>query len=151
MKTKNQKGFTLIELMITVAIVGILAAFALPAYQDYVLRSQVSEAYLLMEQVKAEIQEQYANDGNLADIMAQGGVGLRNNTMPINGKYSSVWTIQDGAIMAQMNGPDASKKFNYDWVILKPVESGSGTLTWTSPSYGGFPKRWLPSSCQNDS
>jgi len=103
MKTKNQKGFTLIELMITVAIVGILAAFALPAYQDYVLRSQVSEAYLLMEQVKAEIQEQYANDGNLADIMAQGGVGLRNNTMPINGKYSSVWTIQDGAIMAQMN------------------------------------------------
>ncbi len=150
MKTKNQKGFTLIELMITVAIVGILAAFALPAYQDYVLKSQVSEAYLLMEKVKVDISEQYANDGNLSEIMANGGAGLRNTTFPIEGKYSKVWSIQDGQIMAIMNGPDASKKFNYDWVVLKPVESGSGTLIWTCPAYGGFPKKWLPSSCMND-
>ena len=150
MKTKNQKGFTLIELMITVAIVGILAAFALPAYQDYILKSQVSEAYLLMEKVKVDISEQYANDGNLSEIMANGGAGLRNTTFPIEGKYSKVWSIQDGQIMAIMNGPDASKKFNYDWVVLKPVESGSGTLIWTCPAYGGFPKKWLPSSCMND-
>jgi hypothetical protein len=83
--------------------------------------------------------------------MAQGGVGLPPNEFPISGKYSTVWTTQDGAIMAIMNGPSASKKFNYDWVILKPTESASGTLIWTCPSYGGFPKRWLPASCQNDS
>jgi type IV pilus assembly protein PilA len=150
MKGHKQKGFTLIELMITVAIVGILAAFALPAYQDYILKSQVAEAYLLMEKVKVDISEQYANGGNLSEIMANGGAGLRNNTFPIEGKYSKVWTIQDGQIMAIMNGPDASKKFNYDWVVLKPVESGSGTLIWTCPAYGGFPKKWLPSSCMND-
>jgi len=150
MKGYKQKGFTLIELMITVAIVGILAAFALPAYQDYILKSQVAEAYLLMEKVKVDIAEQYANDGNLSEIMANGGAGLRNNTFPIEGKYSKVWAIQDGQIMAIMNGPDASKKFNYDWVVLKPVESGSGTLIWTCPAYGGFPKKWLPSSCMND-
>lgn len=150
MKGYKQRGFTLIELMITVAIVGILAAFALPAYQDYILKSQVAEAYLLMEKVKVDIAEQYANDGNLSEIMANGGAGLRNNTFPIEGKYSKVWAIQDGQIMAIMNGPDASKKFNYDWVVLKPVESGSGTLIWTCPAYGGFPKKWLPSSCMND-
>ncbi|WP_341540254.1 pilin [Serratia marcescens] len=150
MKGYKQKGFTLIELMITVAIVGILAAFALPAYQDYILKSQVAEAYLLMEKVKVDISEQYANDGNLSEIMANGGAGLRNNNFPIEGKYSKVWAIQDGQIMAIMNGPDASKKFNYDWVVLKPVESGSGTLIWTCPAYGGFPKKWLPSSCMND-
>lgn len=150
MKTKNQKGFTLIELMIAVAIVGILAAFALPAYQDYILKSQVAEAYLLMEKVKVDISEQFANEGNLSEIMANGGAGLRNTTFPIEGKYSKVWAIQDGQIMAIMNGPDASKKFNYDWVVLKPTESGSGTLIWTCPAYGGFPKKWLPSSCIND-
>jgi len=146
MKTK-QKGFTLIELMISVAIVGILAAFAVPAYQDYVLRSQVSEAILLMEGVKADIEEQYAQEGDLASIMADGGVGLRNNKMPLAGKYATVWTIQGGQIMAIMNGPSASKKFNYDWVVLKPTETGKGNLIWSCPSYGGMPKKWLPTSC----
>ena len=147
--TKQQKGFTLIELMITVAIVGILAAVGFPAYQDYVIRSQVAEAYLLMEGVKTEIAEQYAQEGNLANIMAQGGVGLRSEILPIYGKYATVVTIQDGQIMTTMNGPSASKKFHYDWVILKPEETDSGVLKWSCPSYGGFPKRWLPSSCNN--
>ena len=127
MRTRKTKGFTLIELMITVAVVGILTAIALPAYQDYVMRSQVSEAILLMEGVKADVEEQYAQQGDLAAIMTNGGVGLRAGKFPIRGKYSTVWTI-NGAIMTIMNGPDASKKFSYSWVKFTPKETGQGGL-----------------------
>ncbi|HGL9776345.1 TPA: pilin, partial [Neisseria gonorrhoeae] len=58
-----QKGFTLIELMIVIAIVGILAAVALPAYQDYTARAQVSEAILLAEGQKSAVTEYYLNHG----------------------------------------------------------------------------------------
>ncbi|EMT1018975.1 pilin [Neisseria gonorrhoeae] len=58
-----QKGFTLIELMIVIAIVGILAAVALPAYQDYTARAQVSEAILLAEGQKSAVTEYYLNNG----------------------------------------------------------------------------------------
>ncbi|WP_425127360.1 pilin [Burkholderia contaminans] len=145
-KKTAQKGFTLIELMITVAIVGILAAIALPAYQDYVNRAQVAEAFLLMEQVKTDISEQYANQGNLATIMVDGGAGV-NSKFPINGKYATVWTIQGGSIEALMNGPSASKAFHNSQVLLTPTENASGTLTWTCSAGLSNVKKWLPSSC----
>ncbi|AKP11549.1 Fimbrial protein precursor [Neisseria gonorrhoeae] len=62
-----QKGFTLIELMIVIAIVGILAAVALPAYQDYTARAQVSEAILLAEGQKSAVTEYYLNHGEMAE------------------------------------------------------------------------------------
>jgi type IV pilus assembly protein PilA len=65
MKKQIQQGFTLIELMIVVAIIGILAAIAIPAYQDYIARSQASEAPSLLGGLKTPIAEQYATDGTL--------------------------------------------------------------------------------------
>ncbi|ENW5487671.1 pilin, partial [Neisseria gonorrhoeae] len=76
-----QKGFTLIELMIVIAIVGILAAVALPAYQDYTARAQVSEAILLAEGQKSAVTEYYLNNGKWpADNGAADGTDGANGT-----------------------------------------------------------------------
>ncbi|HFB5975759.1 TPA: pilin [Neisseria gonorrhoeae] len=69
-----QKGFTLIELMIVIAIVGILAAVALPAYQDYTARAQVSEAILLAEGQKSAVTEYYLNNGKWPENNTSAGV-----------------------------------------------------------------------------
>lgn len=149
--SKTQKGFTLIELMITVAIIGILAAIAFPAYQYYVMRAQIAEAFLLTEEVKTDISEQYANNGNLPYVIADGGVNL-NERFPITGKYAVVWTVQDGKIITYMMGPQASSFFSnslgaHGFITLTPTEQADGTLTWACDS-GNMSKMALPSSCK---
>ncbi|MEY6460436.1 pilin, partial [Neisseria gonorrhoeae] len=79
-----QKGFTLIELMIVIAIVGILAAVALPAYQDYTARAQVSEAILLAEGQKSAVTEYYPNHGKWPEDNTSAGVASASE---IKGKY----------------------------------------------------------------
>ena len=102
MKTM-QKGFTLIELMIVVAIIAILAAIALPAYQDYVARSQVSEAMSLSSGAKTAVAEYYADRGAWPTSNTQ--AGLTPNSASINGKYvASVGVGANGVITATMKG-----------------------------------------------
>ncbi|HEZ4475336.1 TPA: pilin [Neisseria meningitidis] len=94
-----QKGFTLIELMIVIAIVGILAAVALPAYQDYTARAQVSEAILLAEGQKSAVTEYYLNHGEWPGNNSSAGVATSAN---IKGKYVQSVTVANGVITAQM-------------------------------------------------
>ena len=82
---KRQSGFTLIELMIVVAIIGILAAIALPAYQDYTARSQVSEAMSLASGLKIQVADIYADEGALTN--ADSGVGGIPAAADVTGKY----------------------------------------------------------------
>src|SRR5687768_12939427 len=82
-----QKGFTLIELMIVVAIIGILAAIAIPAYQDYTIRAQVTEGLNLAGGVKAAISEFYAQNGTWPTSLTGNAVGELGFTAPPQGKY----------------------------------------------------------------
>ncbi|ENS7157491.1 prepilin-type N-terminal cleavage/methylation domain-containing protein, partial [Neisseria gonorrhoeae] len=95
-----QKGFTLIELMIVIAIVGILAAVALPAYQDYTARAQVSEAILLAEGQKSAVTEYYLNHGIWPKDNTSAGVASSDK---IKGKYVESVTVTNGVVTAQMN------------------------------------------------
>ncbi|EPI7412579.1 pilin, partial [Neisseria gonorrhoeae] len=94
-----QKGFTLIELMIVIAIVGILAAVALPAYQDYTARAQVSEAILLAEGQKSAVTEYYLNNGEWPENNTSAGVA---NPTEIKGKYVKEVEVKNGVVTAQM-------------------------------------------------
>ncbi|HGM2566236.1 TPA: pilin, partial [Neisseria gonorrhoeae] len=94
-----QKGFTLIELMIVIAIVGILAAVALPAYQDYTARAQVSEAILLAEGQKSAVAEYYLNNGEWPENNGAAGVASASD---IKGKYVESVTVEKGVVTAKM-------------------------------------------------
>ncbi|EMS4312699.1 pilin, partial [Neisseria gonorrhoeae] len=94
-----QKGFTLIELMIVIAIVGILAAVALPAYQDYTARAQVSEAILLAEGQKSAVTEYYLNHGKWPANNGDAGVA---NPTDIKGKYVKEVEVKNGVVTAEM-------------------------------------------------
>ncbi|ENX1437578.1 pilin, partial [Neisseria gonorrhoeae] len=94
-----QKGFTLIELMIVIAIVGILAAVALPAYQDYTARAQVSEAILLAEGQKSAVTEYYLNNGIWPENNDSAGVASASE---IKGKYVESVTVEKGVVTAKM-------------------------------------------------
>ncbi|HGT8475764.1 TPA: pilin, partial [Neisseria gonorrhoeae] len=102
-----QKGFTLIELMIVIAIVGILAAVALPAYQDYTARAQVSEAILLAEGQKSAVTEYYLNNGKWPADNGAAGVASASK---IIGKYVKEVKVENGVVTAQMASSNVNKE-----------------------------------------
>ncbi|HFB5625113.1 TPA: pilin, partial [Neisseria gonorrhoeae] len=103
-----QKGFTLIELMIVIAIVGILAAVALPAYQDYTARAQVSEAILLAEGQKSAVTEYYLNNGIWP--ANNGAAGVASSATDIKGKYVESVTVTNGVVTAEMASSNVNKE-----------------------------------------
>lgn len=141
-----QKGFTLIELMIVVAIIAILAAIALPAYQDYVARSQVSEAATLASGAKAAVAEQYANTGNFATI-TNATAGLAP-AASIKGKYVTGVSVAAGVVTATMGG-DASAKVATKKLVYTPKDEG-GSISWTCNAASGtdIASKYLPSACR---
>ncbi|EMT3864252.1 pilin, partial [Neisseria gonorrhoeae] len=102
-----QKGFTLIELMIVIAIVGILAAVALPAYQDYTARAQVSEAILLAEGQKSAVTEYYLNHGEWPEDNGAAGVA---SSAEIKGKYVQKVEVAKGVVTATMKSDGVNKE-----------------------------------------
>ncbi|HFA7316871.1 TPA: pilin [Neisseria gonorrhoeae] len=104
-----QKGFTLIELMIVIAIVGILAAVALPAYQDYTARAQVSEAILLAEGQKSAVTEYYLNHGKWPKDNGSAGVASASS---IKGKYVQKVEVNNGVVTAEMKPSGVNKEID---------------------------------------
>ncbi|HEZ6765219.1 TPA: pilin [Neisseria meningitidis] len=121
-----QKGFTLIELMIVIAIVGILAAVALPAYQDYTARAQVSEAILLAEGQKSAVTEYYLNHGIWPGDNSSAGVA---SSSTIKGKYVKSVEVKNGVITAQMASSNVNNEIKGKKLSLW-AKRQNGSVKW---------------------
>ena len=140
---KNMQGFTLIELMIVVAIIAILAAIALPAYQDYVARSQVSEALSLASGAKTAVADEQPNTGAFAGI-TNATAGLAAAT-DISGQYVTSVTVNDGVVTALMSN-GASAKVAGDTLVLTPTDN-DGSIEWNCTA-STIDDKYLPSACR---
>ncbi|ENZ7070542.1 pilin, partial [Neisseria gonorrhoeae] len=121
-----QKGFTLIELMIVIAIVGILAAVALPAYQDYTARAQVSEAILLAEGQKSAVTEYYLNNGIWPKDNGSAGVASAST---IKGKYVKQVEVNNGVVTATMASSNVNKEIK-DKKLSLWAKRQDGSVKW---------------------
>ena len=122
-----QKGFTLIELMIVVAIIGILAAIAIPAYQDYTIRAQVSEGLALAAAAKTGIAESYAQTGQApATRTIAGMTALATDT---SGKYVLSVEVVNGRIDITY-GNNANRTITNEVLSLTPYETPDHSVAW---------------------
>ena len=135
-----QKGFTLIELMIVVAIIGILAAVALPAYQDYTTRAKISEVIVMASPAKLAVAETASSLGALGSVTASNSGYI----FPGTTKYVSNITITDatGVVTATSTVPNATGT-----ILLTPTATGSTSqLTWVCSS--SIASKFLPANCR---
>ena len=138
-----QKGFTLIELMIVVAIIAILAAIALPAYQDYTIRSQVSEGAVLSDGAKTAVAEFYTNKGTYPGTNLSAGLATSTS---IQGNYVTSLTTAGGLITAAY-GNKANAKITASTLIFSAYSKGGGSIAWTCRS-ANLAAKYLPTSCR---
>jgi type IV pilus assembly protein PilA len=144
-----QKGFTLIELMIVVAIIGILAAIAIPAYQDYTIRAQVTEGLNLASDLKAAIGEIYADKGK-GSVINSGDLGIPDATYK-TGKYVKQINVDQGTIEITY-GLQANKNIENKKLTLVPTTNKNQDVVWTCGGAGTtLADKYLPSSCRGNS
>jgi len=149
MLKQAQKGFTLIELMIVVAIIGILAAIAIPAYQDYTIRAQVTEGLNLASDLKAAIGELYADKG-AGDEIDSGNLGIPAANYK-TGKYVQQIQVTDGTIDITY-GLSANQKINNLHLTLVPTVNANLDIIWTCGGAGTtLVDKYLPASCRGNS
>ncbi|WP_422828689.1 pilin [Vreelandella gomseomensis] len=159
-----QRGFTLIELMIVVAIIGVLASIAVPQYQNYVARAQVSEAFSLASDVKVAISEYFMATGGFPQSNAD--IGYATDTSPTGGgqagagnlgsyvSYMAIWGAEgeyESRIVMEMS-EEANSAIAGKWVVLE-ADAGEGSIQWSCRTTTGdtnkMELKYLPATCRD--
>ena len=143
MKKTNQKGFTLIELMIVIAIVGILAAVALPAYQDYTIRARISEPLALLGEAKTTMTEFFIANGTLPASANAAGVRSVIGTDLV----STMGITAAGNIVVTMTSDPSLGPAGGMTIVFSNMGTGAGTIVYKCVP-GTIAPKYLPANCR---
>ncbi len=138
-----QKGFTLIELMIVVAIIGILAAIAIPAYQTYMIRAQIAEGLTLVAPLKLGLAEFHKNTGTYPANNTEAALQIATS---YTGNYVSSISVS-GDTISILYGNKANGEIS-GWTVSVIAQDNAGSTSWICQSGGNIPIKYLPSACR---